>query len=128
MKHSLYLNDNKTFTVNQFYEINRFLENNQEQTTLLIANQMYVNERYNLNKTFQSVAAKKFSCGFDSLNFNKNIEAARTINDFVANKTNYKIKNFIQRDSIKHDIAAILINAIYFKSSWKYKFDKTLTA
>lgn len=127
MKQSLYLNDNKTFTANQFYEINRFLENNGEETSLLIANQIYVNERYTLNETFQSVAAKKFSCGFESLNFDKNIEAARNINDFVAEKTKCQIKDFIHPDMIGKETSVILMNAIYFKGSWEQKFDKTLT-
>lgn len=128
MKQSLYFNDNKTITANQFYEINRFLENNDEKTSLLIANQIYVNERYTLNETFQSVAAKKFSCRLESLNFDKNTQAAQTINDFVAEKTNYQIRDFIQPDGINEDISVILINAIYFKGSWEQKFDKTLTS
>lgn len=128
MKQSLYFNDNKTVTANQFYEINRFLENNDEKTSLLIVNQIYVNERYTLNETFQGVAAKKFSCGLESLNFDINTQAARTINNFVAEKTNYQIKDFIQPDRITKDISVMLINAIYFKGSWKHKFDKTLTA
>lgn len=77
---------------------------------------------------FQSVAAKKFSSGIESLNFDQNTQAARTINSFVAEKTNYQIKEFIQPDKITGDISVMLINAIYFKGSWKQKFDKTLTA
>ncbi|XP_031618674.1 antichymotrypsin-2-like [Contarinia nasturtii] len=128
MNKSLYLNDNKTFTANQFYEISRFLKNNDEKTSLLIANRIYANERYTLNKTFASIAANKFSCGIEALNFDKNTQAARNINDFVAEKTNSQIRDFIQPDRIQKDISVILINAIYFKGSWKQKFNKTLTS
>lgn len=81
-----------------------------------------------MNKTFQRVAAENFSSGLESLNFYENTEAAQIINDFVAEKTHNKIENFISKDVINNEIVAILINAIYFKGSWKHKFDKTLTA
>lgn len=127
MRRTLYLDDNITFTANHFHEINRHLENTDEKATVSMANQIYVNEHYILNETFQSVAVEKFSCGIEPINFERNAQAARTINDYVAEKTNYKINDIINSNQIKKDTAAVQINAIYFKSTWKHKFDKTLT-
>lgn len=128
MKQSLYLKDDKIFIANQFHKYNEILlDNNDKNSTILIANKMYVKESYILNRTFQYVAAKKFSCGVESLNFGNNIQAAQTINHFIEDKTHDKIKNFIQSKNINNDITVMLINAIYFKSNWKHRFNKTLT-
>lgn len=93
----------------------------------MIANQIYLNEHYKLNKTFQEIAIEKFSCGVESLDFVNNNQAAEIINDFVEEKTHNKIKNFTQPSAINNHTAVMLINAIYFKSNWKYIFKKTLT-
>ncbi|MDZ4700037.1 MAG: serpin family protein [Rhodothermales bacterium] len=47
------------------------------------------------------------------------------INDWVADKTNDKIETII--DAIPDDAVMYLINAIYFKGSWKYQFDAAAT-
>lgn len=122
MKQSLYLNNNKTLTANLFHKYNEFIQKNNDKITLSIANQIYINDHYTLNKTFQGTAAKNFSCGIESMNFSKNIQAAQTINDFVTKKTHYKIKNFIHSDSIDDGIALMLISTIYFKGDWETIF------
>lgn len=128
IKKSLYIEeDNKTLIANQFHKYNELFKNNNEKTSLLIANQIYVNERYSLKKTFQYIATEKFSCSVESLNFDNHTQAAQTINQFVDDKTNGKITKFIQAQDINSDIAAMLINAVYFKSDWKHKFNKSLT-
>lgn len=128
MKRSLYLKDNKRFVADQFHKYNELLANDDGKTTLSIANQIDVAYGYILNKTFQGVAVEKFSCDVQSMDFDNEKQAAQIINKFVENKTHDKIKNFIQPENIDSDTAIMLINAIYFKSNWKHKFNKTLTA
>lgn len=94
MKRSLYLNENKTLTANQFYKYNELLQNRNENTTLLISNQIYIKAGYTLNDTFRATATK-FSCGIESLDFGNNTQAAQTINDFITEKTHNKINLFI---------------------------------
>lgn len=47
------------------------------------------------------------------------------INSWVNEKTNGKIEEII--DEISADVVMYLINALYFKADWKYKFDKSKT-
>jgi len=47
------------------------------------------------------------------------------INDWVAEKTHYKITEII--DQIDPLTVMFLINALYFKGTWTYEFDKKLT-
>ena len=53
---------------------------------------------------------------------NKN--AVKTVNDWVSEKTNGKIKKLIENP----DFMALLINAVYFKASWQKEFSKGATA
>lgn len=122
MRQSLYLKHDKTFEANLFHEYNELLQKNNEKATLLLANQIYVKKSNILNKSFQEFATKKFSCGVESMDFNDRIQAARTINDIVEEKTNKKIKNIIEPSSIDPNTGLILINSLYFESNWKYAF------
>lgn len=92
------------------------------QSTLSIANQIYVEQGFQLKQAFRDVAVKKFKSNVDSLDFSKSVAAAQTINSFVESKTNNKIKNLIDPDSLDVNTRLVLVNAIYFKGDWKQKF------
>lgn len=119
----LYLNENKTIVANQFYEHSRLVQKSIGQGNLSIANRIYLRKGYSLNKRFQEVATTKFSSGIESVNFTNNLETAQTINRFVEEKTNGKIKNLIESNAIDEHTAVMLINAIHFKADWLYKFE-----
>lgn len=53
--------------------------------------------------------------------------SADTINKWVEQETNGKIKDLLSPDDIKALTYLILTNAIYFKSDWKYQFDSNAT-
>lgn len=128
IKRSLYLNGGKTFTAIQFHKYNRCLQSgNKNRTTLSIANQIYVNEDYTLNKTFQEIAVYKFSSGIASLDFSNKSKVARIVNEFVANKTHGKINDFIKPQIIRNEAAVLLVNAVHFKGEWEHKFNKNYT-
>ena len=49
------------------------------------------------------------------------------MNDWVSNKTNNRIQNIIDSNSVSDLTRIVLINAIYFKSSWANRFDESST-
>jgi serpin B len=49
------------------------------------------------------------------------------INDWVAEKTNQRIKDLIPQGLITENTRLVLTNAIYFLADWVYKFDSSLT-
>ena len=53
-------------------------------------------------------------------------DAASTINAWVNESTNGKIEEIV-KDPIQPDLLMFLINAIYFKGTWTYRFDPELT-
>ncbi|XP_031621971.1 serine protease inhibitor 3/4-like, partial [Contarinia nasturtii] len=73
------------------------------------------------------IAVEKFSSGIESLDFNDSNKSARTINAFVEANTNRMIKDFIKPQMLNSDTRLVLVNAIYFKGTWKYQFNKLAT-
>ena len=51
----------------------------------------------------------------------------RKINDWVANKTRNTIQNLFPKENLNPNTAMILINALYFKGKWNWKFDREYT-
>lgn len=93
----------------------------------LIANKVYVMENYSIKRTFQNIATNSFKSEAQSLNFAANQQAASTINGWVEDHTNNKIKDLISADSLNSDTRMVLVNAIYFKGFWQHQFDKQQT-
>lgn len=91
--------------------------------TLLIANKVFLQENYKLQEAFNTVAVQQFLSEVELLNFRQSKEAATSINTWVENKTNNKIKDLINPDDLTEDTALVLVNAIYFKGKWAHPFD-----
>lgn len=56
-------------------------------------------------------------------NFNKPSIVNQKINRYVEKKSDGFIKDIIPKIDIRSDTSIILANTVYFKGSWKYKFD-----
>lgn len=120
---ALHLNSNKTIVANQFQKYYKELQKNAGSTTFNVANRIYTQQNYTLNTTFQAVAQKKFNSGIQSLNFANAQASANTINNYVEQVTNDRIKNLISPDSLGADTRIVIINALYMKGTWVHKFD-----
>lgn len=97
--------------------------NSVKDVTLLIANKVFLQESYKLQETFKTVAVQQFSSEVELLNFKQAKAAASSINTWVENKTNNKIKDLINADDLTEDTALVLVNAIYFKGKWAEPFN-----
>ncbi|MFP4339549.1 MAG: serpin family protein [Cyclobacteriaceae bacterium] len=92
---------------------------------LSIANSIWFTNSLTLEDEFAQLIEKHYNGRIEGLDFG-NTEAVRnTINGWVEQKTNGKIKNLLE--GISPDAVMYLINAIYFKADWQYKFDKDKT-
>lgn len=80
-------------------------------------------KNYSVKKSFNDVATKSFASEAQSLDFSQGAEAAKTINGWVEDNTNNKIKDLISADSLDSDTRMVLVNAIYFKGFWTYQFN-----
>jgi serpin B len=93
-----------------------------------IANSLWGQAGFNFNSGFLDTLALNYGAGMRTLNFQENPEAARiTINDWVSEQTENKINDLIPQGAIDQLTRLVLTNAIYFKASWEYAFQKDLT-
>ncbi|XP_013167065.1 PREDICTED: antichymotrypsin-2-like isoform X2 [Papilio xuthus] len=96
--------------------------------TLNVANKVYLMEgNYDLNEQLKEDAVKVFDASFEKVDFSNGAAAAEIINKWVESKTNDKIKDLISSDSLNSDSRLVLVNALYFKGTWKKQFDPSNT-
>ncbi len=92
---------------------------------VLIANSIWYREELTFEQTFFDICKEYFDALVKGLDFNSP-DASKTINAWVEEKTKGKIKKIVD-DNIDPLTVMFLINAIYFKGTWTYKFDKNNT-
>lgn len=128
IKRGLSLHPRKLESADQYQKLFASLEKDKgPSATLSIVNQIYVQKGNEINKNFSDAAKDKFRAGIDSLNFEKSEKSAKTINEFVQDKTNKKIMEIIKASDLSADTELVLLNAIYFKADWEFKFPKNRT-
>ena len=95
--------------------------------TIKTANKLYPKQDYEILAQYLSSVQKNFHADVQSLNFGDSVGSAKTINGWVSEQTNDKIKDLINPNLINNLTRLVLVNAIYFKGSWNLKFDSKLT-
>ncbi|CRK96981.1 CLUMA_CG010343, isoform A [Clunio marinus] len=104
-----------------------FTEKVKSTNGLKIANKVYVMKKYSVKKSFNDVAMKSFASEAQSLDFAENVQSAATINGWVEDHTNNKIKDLVKPDTLDSDTRMVLVNAIYFKGFWEHQFKPSQT-
>jgi len=89
-----------------------------------IANSIWYRNTWTFEQSFIDLNKKYFNALVKGLDFN-DPSAPDVINNWVYNNTNGKIDKIV--DSIDPTVVMYLINAMYFKGTWKYEFDKDET-
>jgi serpin B len=114
-----------TSDINQgYHDLTKLLLSMDRKVTLGIANSVWYSQEYKVNQDFAAIIKEQYDGKIQGLDFSSN-QAKETINNWVENKTNKKIRNIIENISQKE--VMFLVNAIYFKGDWTYKFDKSKT-
>jgi serpin B len=89
-----------------------------------LANSIWYRQGFQVEQEFINVNQTYFDAAVRELDFG-NPEAVKIINGWVNDKTNGKIEKIVEK--ITPDIVMFLINAIYFKGTWTYEFEKNKT-
>lgn len=91
------------------------------------ANSLWIQEGMNIQTNFLDVNKTYYEASLNMLDFIENAEKSRiTINDWVSKKTHNKINDLLSPSSIDNATRLVLVNALYFKGSWKTQFKKEL--
>jgi serine protease inhibitor len=94
-------------------------------TKLKIANSIWYANNFTVLPAFIKTNTDFYNAEVKALDFGDKTGSANTINSWVSAQTNNKIMKII--DQIGDGARMYLINAIYFKSSWKTRFDAAKT-
>nr|AXY94718.1 serpin [Habrobracon hebetor] len=95
--------------------------------TLVLSNSAYLNHDLKIAEMFSAIGADYYDFVLSKLDFSKAEHAAGEINSWVEKKTNGKIKDLMSPNDLNGNIKMVLVNAIYFKGSWKYPFSVDAT-
>jgi serine protease inhibitor len=100
------------------------LQSIDEQVTFNIANSIWYRNTFNVLPAFISANQNYYNAEVSPLDFTSP-SAVNTINNWVNTKTNNAIPTII--DKVTSDQVMFLINALYFKGSWRNQFDVSKT-
>jgi serine protease inhibitor len=94
-------------------------------TTLKIANSIWYANNLTLLPAFQKANTDFYNAEVKGLDFSNEPASLSAINGWVSQQTNNKITTIL--DKIPANARMYLINAIYFKSTWKTRFETKQT-
>jgi serpin B len=96
---------------------------------LNIVNAIWGQKDYEFLPAFLDVLAENYGAGLRMLDFISEAEKSRvTINDWVSDQTEGRIKDLIPRGAIDALTRLVLTNAIYFNAAWEFPFNENVTA
>ncbi|WP_276499827.1 serpin family protein [Pontibacter litorisediminis] len=111
--------------INQsFKSLTELLKGIDRKVIFTSANSLWYRKDLQLQAPFLKANQTYFDATVQGLDFSAPA-AKDQINNWVEQKTNGKIKSIVEEITPRHVL--FLINAIYFKGTWAYQFDKKLT-
>ncbi len=125
MRNTLELPDISQEKINEAYKsLIELLTGIDPKVNFKIANSIFYRNTYTFEQDFIEINKKYFNALVRGLNFD-DPATVNIINQWVKDNTNGKIEKIVEE--IENDIVMFLINALYFKGTWKYEFDKKNT-
>jgi serpin B len=95
---------------------------------LTVANALWGQKGHPFLNPFLTLVRDRYHAGLSELDFVGNAEEARqTINSWVEERTQEKIKDLLPKGSLDRMTRLVLTNAIYFKGDWASRFNKSAT-
>ncbi len=111
--------------INESYKyLHDVLKGLDEKVIFEIANSIWYEKSFEVKDSFIDINKKYFDAKVSALDFG-DPSSVDIINNWVKKKTHGKIEKIL--DYIRREEVMFLINAIYFKGTWTYKFDKEET-
>ena len=96
------------------------LHNESENIDLKVGNSIWLNEKFHFQDEFAQNNRDYYDAEISEIDITDS-KSADLINKWVADSTNNKIDEMVKAP-LNQDLVTLLINAVYFKGEWKYKF------
>ncbi len=123
MQKVLHLPDDKEKIHSDFIDTNKELNKANKSYNLSVANALWAQNDYKFLDEYFKIVEQYYGGKATNLDFVSNTENSRvTINKWVENQTNNKIKNLIPQGVLDESTRLVLTNAIYFKANWSSQF------
>lgn len=90
-------------------------------------NALWGQKGYTFLPTYLDLLAQNYGAGMRILDFAKPDESRQTINAWVSEQTEGKIKDLIAKGALDAMTRLVLTNAIYFNAAWAFPFDTLAT-
>lgn len=90
-------------------------------------NALWGQKGYTFLPTFLDTLAENYGAGLRTMDFTASEDARQTINNWVSDQTEGKIKDLIARGALDASTRLVLTNAIYFNAAWAMPFSPDLT-
>lgn len=123
-----YFPENDSSRREGFSGLNAGLNNGDSSYSLRTANALWAEKTYPFLTEYVNTAERSYGAKTTNLDFKGHPEDSRiTINSWVENKTEDRIKDLIPAGAIDPLTRLVITNAIYFKGDWVKQFDKNQT-
>jgi len=95
---------------------------------LAVSNSLWGEREAGFAAPFLDTLAQHYGAGIKLLDFIVSPDPSRLrINDWVAQRTEQRIRNLLPDGSISSDTRLVLVNAVYFNAAWQHQFSATAT-
>jgi len=130
MAKALHFDDNEEPFHDAFGELVRRLNalGKKRHCQLSVANALWAQKDYRFLRSFTDLVTESYQAGLNTVDFSAKPEVARrTINRWVEDRTQKKIKDLLARGALSPDTRLVLTNAVYFNGDWASPFEKRWT-
>lgn len=128
MEQTLTLAGMSTDEINQSYQsLIDLLTRLDPKVKFQIANSIWYRQEMTFEQDFIDLNKNFFDAIVRAVDFGNPEAAAATINAWVSENTNGRIEEIVKPESIDWGTVMFLVNAIYFKGTWTFQFDKDKT-
>lgn len=95
---------------------------------LNVVNSTWAEKNFTFVPAYLDTLAKNYGAGVRLADFKGDAEGSRkTINGWVEDQTNQKIKGLLGEGSITRETLLVLVNAVYFHAGWTQPFEESAT-
>lgn len=125
----LYFPQNDTARRDGFFTMNSGINTGDSGYSLRTANALWAEKTYPFLTEYTGISERYYGANTTNLDFIGHPEESRkTINSWVEDKTEDRIKDLIPAGVIDPMTRLVITNAIYFKGNWVKQFDRNKTA
>lgn len=125
MQSVLHIPEDASMRRSSFAKIYNEINKKDKKYKLSTANALWAQENYKFLEEYTNNVEKYYGGKLTNLDFIRESEKSRqTINKWVEDQTNNKIKDLIPKGVLNALTRLVLTNAIYFKGTWVKQFDE----